>query len=221
MPRRRYKRIRYRRDNSDRIRLYIIGGIVLAALIIGIVLIVALAAGKYKDSTDDKDKDEKAKLETNAVLPVNQLIERYYEAKKSCDATALMSLIYPSMVIDEDELKLEAELVEDYQNVVCYTLPGLNEDSYVVWVEFEYKFRGIDKEAPALNRMYVVKSTETDEYQIYASPDEKMLEHMEKLSKNEDVKELSEKIEKRLNRALEADENLMSFYKQLIHNKER
>ena len=213
MPRRRYRRIRYRKDNSDRIRLYIIGGIVLAALIIGIILIVALANGKDDDST--------VKLQTNAVLPVNQLVERYYEAKKSCDATALMSLIYPSMVIDEDELKLEAELVEDYQNVVCYTLPGLDKDSYVVWVEFEYKFRGIDKEAPALNRMYVVKSTETDEYQIYASPDEKMLEHMEKLSKNEDVKELSEKIEKRLNRALEADESLMSFYKQLIHNKER
>lgn len=213
MPRRRYRNRRYRRDNSDRIRLYIIGGIVLAALIIGIILIVALANGKDDDST--------VKLQTNAILPVNQLIERYYEAKKSCDATALMSLIYPSMVIDEDELKLEAELVEDYQNVVCYTLPGLSADSYVVWVEFEYKFRGIDKEAPALNRMYVVKSTETDEYQIYASPDEKMLEHMEKLSKNEDVKELSEKIEKRLNRALEADESLMSFYKQLIHNKER
>lgn len=213
MPRRRYRNRRYRRDNSDRIRLYIIGGIVLAALIIGIILIVALANGKDDDST--------VKLQTNAVLPVNQLIERYYEAKKSCDATALMSLIYPSMLIDEDDLKVEADLVEDYRNVICYTLPGLSEDSYVVWVEFEYKFQGIDKEAPALNRMYVVKSTETDEYQIYASPDEKMLEHMEKLSKNEDVKELSEKIEKRLNRALEADESLMSFYKQLIHNKER
>lgn len=213
MQRRRYRNKRYYADISDRKRLYIIGGIVLAVLVI--ILIAVLALGRDKDSSGKQDEDKDIKLETNAVLPVNQLIERYYEAKKSCDATALMSLIYPSMIIDEDELKLEAELVEDYQNVVCYTLPGLDEASYVVWVEFEYKFHGIDKVAPALNRMYVVKSTETDEYQIYASPDEKMLEHMEKLSKNEDVKELSEKIEKRLNRALEADENLMSFYRQL------
>ena len=218
MLRRRYRNKRYRRDIFDK-KIYIIGGIILAILLI--ILLVVFIFGRDNDSAGHKNDDKKVKLETNAVLPVNQLIERYYEAKKSCDATALMSLIYPSMVIDEDELKLEAELVEDYQNVVCYTLPGLDKDSYVVWVEFEYKFRGIDKEAPALNRMYVVKSTETDEYQIYASPDEKMLEHMEKLSKNEDVKELSEKIEKRLNRALEADESLMSFYKQLIHNKER
>lgn len=221
MRRRRYRNRRYYRENSDRIRLYIIGGIVLAALIIGIILIVALAAGKDDGSAGDKDKNKDAKLQTNAILPVNQLVERYYEAKKSCDATALMALIYPSMLIDEDELKVEAEFVEDYRNVVCYTLPGLDKDSYVVWVEFEYKFHGIDKAAPALNRMYVVRSTETDEYQIYASPDEKMLEHMTKLSKREDVKELSEKIEKRLNRALEADESLMSFYKQLIHDKER
>lgn len=205
MQRRRYRNKRYYADISDRKRLYIIGGIVLAVLVI--ILIVVLALGR--------DKDSSGKLETNAVLPVNQLIERYYEAKKSCDATALMSLIYPSMIIDENELRIEAELVEDYQNVVCYTLPGLSEDSYVVWVEFEYKFHGIDKAAPALNRLYAVKSTETDEYQIYASPDEKMLEHMEELSEREDVKELSDKIEERLQKALETDESLMNFYSQL------
>ncbi len=213
MQRRRYKNKRYYADISDRKRLYIIGGIVLAVLVI--ILIAVLALGRGKDSSGKQDGDKDIKLETNAVLSVNQLIERYYEAKKSCDATALMSLIYPSMVIDENELRIEAELVEDYQNVVCYTLPGLSKDSYVVWVEFEYKFHGIDKAAPALNRLYAVKSTETDEYQIYALPDEKMLEHMGELSKREDVKELSEKIEKRLNRALEADEDLMSFYRQL------
>jgi len=216
MPRRRCRRIRYRRDNSYN-KIFIIGGIVFAILII--ILLMVFIVGRGKDSTDNKSNDKNAKLQTNAVLPVNQLVERYYKAKKSCDATALMSLIYPSMLIDEDELKVEAELVEDYLNVVCYTLPGLSKDSYVVWVEFEYKFHGIDKAAPALNRMYVVKSTETDEYQIYASPDEKMLEHMEKLSKCKDVKELSEKIEKSLQRALEKDEMLMDFYAQLTEEK--
>lgn len=211
MRRRRYKR--YNMNNSDRKRLYIIGGIVLAVLVI--ILVVVLTLGMDKDSSEKHDGDKDIKLGTNAVLQVNQLIERYYEAKKACDATALMSLIYPSMTIDESELRIEVELVEDYQDIVCYTLPGLTEDSYVVWVEFEYKFHGIDKAAPALNRLYAIKSTETEEYQIYVTPDDEMVAYMEKLSKREDVKALSEKIEGRLQKALAADESLMNFYSQL------
>ncbi|MBE5949281.1 MAG: hypothetical protein E7261_09675 [Lachnospiraceae bacterium] len=213
MKRRSYRNDRYYEGISNRKKIYIIGGAVFIVLSIALILFFTL--GRNKDSSGNGGETKDIKLQTNAVLSVNQLVERYYEAKKSCDATALMSLIYPSMLIDEDELKVEADLVEDYQNVICYTLPGVSEDSYVVWVEFEYKFHGIDKTAPALNRMYVVKSTETDEYQIYASPDEKMLEHMEKLSKREDVKKLTAKIEERLRKALEADDALMDFYRQL------
>lgn len=215
MRRRRYKR--YNTNDSDRIKLYIAGGIILAVLVI--ILVVVLALGRDKDSSEKNDGDKDIKLETNAVLQVNQLIERYYEAKKDCDATALMSLIYPSMVIDESELKTEAEFVEDYRNVICYTLPGLGKDSYVVWVEFEYKFHGIDKTAPALNRLYAVKSTETDEYQIYATPDDEMIAYVEKLSEREDVKELSDKIERRLQKALEVDEQLLDFYGRLTEKK--
>lgn len=208
-----YRNNRYYAGISDRKKIYIIGGAVLAVLIIALIIFFVLGRNKVSSGNEDETKD--IKLQTNAILPVNQLVERYYEAKKSCDETVLMSLIYPSMLIDEDELKVEADLVEDYRNVVCYTLPGLNEDSYVVWVEFEYKFHGIDKMAPALNRMYVVKSTETDEYQIYATPDERMLEYMENLSKREDVKKLTTKIEEHLRKALEADDALMDFYRQL------
>jgi len=203
----------YPTDISARKRLYIIGGIVLAVLVI--IVIAVLALGSDKNSLGSEDEDKAVKLETNAVLPVNQLIERYYEAKKACDVTALMSLIYPSMTIDEGEFRLEAELVEDYLNVVCYTLPGLSKDSYVVWVEFEYKFQGIDKAAPALNRLYAVKSTETEEYQIYAIPDDEMIAYMEKLSQREDVKNLIAKVEGRLQNALEGDDALLNFYRQL------
>lgn len=219
MQKRSYGNKRYCKDNSDRKRLYIIGGIVLAVLII--IIIAVLALGRDKTEVEKADKADAIKLETNAVLPVNQLIERYYDAKKACDATVLMSLIYPSMTIDESELRLEGELVEDYLNVVCYTLPGLNEASYVVWVEFEYKFQGIDKAAPALNRLYAVKSTETDEYQIYAMPDDEIVEYMETLSEREDVKNLTKEVEERLQKALEVDAELMNFYRQLSGEAEK
>ena len=42
-----------------------------------------------------------------------------------------------------------------------------------------------------------------------------MLEYMENLSKREDVKKLTTKIEERLRKALEADDALMDFYRQL------
>lgn len=214
MKKRRYRNKRFFADVTDRKKFWIISGMIFAGLVI--ILITAFTLGGNKNLPGQDDED--IRLETNAVLPVNQLIERYYEAKKSCDAAMLMSLIYPSRMIDESMLRLEAELVEDYQNVVCYTLPGLGDDSYVVWVEFDYKFYGIDKAAPALNRLYAVKSTETEEYQICAAPDEKMAEYMEQLSEKEDVKRLSAKVEERLQNALEADEELMAFYNKLSNS---
>ena len=59
---------------SNRKKLYIIGGIVLAVLII--IVIVILAFGKGKAPSEQGNDDSAIKLETNAVLPVNQLIDR-------------------------------------------------------------------------------------------------------------------------------------------------
>lgn len=202
----------YRKDISYN-KIFIISGIILIVAVI--FLIIFLLFGRENEPGEKENGNEQPKLATNAVLPINQMVDRYFEAKSMKDSTALMSLIYPMIEIDEKKLAIEAELVEDYLNVVCYTLPGLSDDSYAVWVEFEYKFHGIVQPAPALNRLYAVKSEETGEYQIYASPDEAVTEHMESLSAREDIIKLTADIEARLQKALETDETLMNFYRQL------
>ena len=57
----------------------------------------------------------------------------------------------------QEELENEAVWVEDYQDITCYTKPGLTEDSYVVYVTYEVKFRRVDTPAPGLMWCYVVK----------------------------------------------------------------
>lgn len=154
-------------------------------------------------------------MKVNAVAEINELIAMYYQAKKDCDAVTLMRLIYPAGQITEEGLKSEAYLVEGYENIVCYTIEGLTADSYAVLVSYEYKFYGIETMAPALNIMYVRRSSESGEYQICGLIDEETAAYLTEIAGREDVMELTDDTESRLSEALQKDTALLEFYNKL------
>ena len=76
---------------------------------------------------------------------VNELISTYFQAKVDQDA----QLLYKVFGKEEDDrieerkqqLKDEAVYIEDYQDITCYTKAGMTDDSYVVYVTYDVKFR--------------------------------------------------------------------------------
>lgn len=70
---------------------------------------------------------------------INELVKKYMSAKVACDYETLRTLVNDSSVIDEDDLRAKSEYVEDYRNIVCYTLNGLTEDSFIVYVYEDLK----------------------------------------------------------------------------------
>lgn len=171
-------------------------------------------ASDVTESTDVMPETPK-NMEVNAVAEINELIDMYYQAKKDCDAVTLMRLIYPAGQITEESLKSEAYLVEGYENIVCYTIEGPAADSYAVLVSYEYKFYGIETMAPALNIMYVRRSSESGEYQICGLMDEETAAYLTEIAGREDVMELTDATESRLSEALQKDTALLEFYNNL------
>ena len=157
-------------------------------------------------------------LQKDAVPQVNQLISDYFQAKVDQDAVRLYALFGKTeddrLPERQEELENEAVWVEDYQNITCYTKPGLTQDSYVVYVTYEVKFRRVDTPAPGLMWCYVVKR-EDGKYIIRENVVGEEADYVAAQNQTEDVLLLSKQVNERLRQAIESDSLLAGRYNEL------
>ena len=158
-------------------------------------------------------------LKKDEVLPVNKIISQYFQAKIDQDAAALFKLFGkseddPSLEQRREELKAESVYIEDYQGITCYTKPGLTEDSYVVYVTYDVKFRRVDTLAPGLMWCYVAKADDGN-YIIRENVVGDEADYVAKQNQTEDVRLLSAQTNDRLRQAIESDTLLAGIYSDL------
>lgn len=157
-------------------------------------------------------------LQKDAVPQVNQLISDYFQAKVDQDAVRLYALFGKTeddrLPERQEELENEAVWVEDYQNITCYTKPGLTQDSYVVYVTYEVKFRRVDTPAPGLMWCYVVKQDDGT-YIIRENVVGDEADYVAAQNQTEDVLLLSKQVNERLRQAIESDSLLAGRYSEL------
>lgn len=157
-------------------------------------------------------------LAKDEVPEVNLLLSQYFQAKVDQDPEALYRVFGKSdagdMEARKQELSYEAKYIEDYRDITCYTKQGLNEDSYVVYVTYEIKFRRVDTPAPGLMWCYVVKNADGS-YIIRENVVGEEADYVAKANQTEDVRLLSSQVNERLREALETDTLLAGAYKEL------
>ncbi len=157
-------------------------------------------------------------LQKDVDPQVNELISNYFQAKVDQDAQALYKVFGKEEDdrIDErkQQLKDEAVYIEDYQDITCYTKAGLTDDSYVVYVTYDVKFRRVDTLAPGLMWCYVVKNDNGD-YIIRENVVGDEADYVAQQNQTEDVRLLSTQVNERLKQAIESDSLLAGIYKDL------
>ena len=184
--------------------------------------------GDTESSTDDAsiepdnneyNQDFSAyELQKDANPQVNELISTYFQAKVDQDA----QMLYKVFGKEEDDrieerkqqLKDEAVYIEDYQDITCYTKAGMTDDSYVVYVTYDVKFRRVDTLAPGLMWCYVVKNDNGD-YIIRENVVGDEADYVANQNQTEDVRLLSTQVNERLKQAIESDSLLAGIYKDL------
>ena len=114
----------------------------------------------------------------------------------------------------KQQLKDEAVYIEDYQDITCYTKAGMTDDSYVVYVTYDVKFRRVDTLAPGLMWCYVVKNDNGD-YIIRENVVGDEADYVANQNQTEDVRLLSTQVNERLKQAVESDSLLAGIYKDL------
>ena len=183
-----------------------------------------LPEGGASDSSVEPDNNQyitdfsQYELQKDAVPQVNQLISDYFQAKVDQDAARLYTLFGKAeddrLSERQEELENEAVWVEDYQDITCYTKPGLTEDSYVVYVTYEVKFRRVDTPAPGLMWCYVVKQDDGT-YIIRENVVGDEADYVAAQNQTEDVLLLSKQVNERLRQAIESDSLLAGRYSEL------
>ena len=161
--------------------------------------------GSVEPDNNEYHQDFSAyELQKDAYPQVNELISTYFQAKVDQD----VQLLYKVFGKEEDDrleerkqqLKDEAVYIEDYQDITCYTKAGMTDDSYVVYVTYDVKFRRVDTLAPGLMWCYVVKNDNGD-YIIRENVVGDEADYVANQNQTEDVRLLSTQVNERLKQA--------------------
>ena len=154
-------------------------------------------------------------LEENAYPEINALIEQYYQAAAEGDIDTINSIKDYSEQTELLQIQEKSNYLEGYEDINCYTKPGPEENSYVVYASYYAKFRDIDRTVCGLNT-FVVCRNENGEYYIHdCTNDETMREYRINVTKQDDVVELFNRVQVEYNEAVTEDEELAAFLTQL------
>lgn len=129
-----------------------------AALFVVLILIMVKCSSRENDKGNLSTEGTSGALEeykTDAVPEVNELMRSYYNAYAEGDFAALSTLAAPLPDNEQSFIAMFSSYVDAYENLKCYTKPGLDDTSYLVSVYSEVRFTGIDTLAPGLEFFYV------------------------------------------------------------------
>lgn len=151
-------------------------------------------------------------LTQDAVPEMNQLMEQYFMSISDCDMATFLHLFTSQDTSEEEfyrqEFEQQKQYIEGYQNISCYTTPGMNDGEMAAYVYYEIRYTGVETPAPSLVRIYAVQG-EDGQYRIYDEEISPELEHyLTQLAANEDVRLLGRQVDQKMKEAMEADQAL-------------
>lgn len=182
----------------------------IGALFLSFLILTLIPTGG--ESTNQIEDAPLAKCEEEDIIT---LISSYFQAKRDVDMELMEPLVSDINQIDQEKLITQAEYVEDYQNITCYTLENEDNGALRVYIRFDMKLKNINTLAPSLSGVYVTVGSD-GKYVIYLSAlDENEEEFILSADKNSHVADLQNEVTKQLQDALNADEAFRQLYQKM------
>lgn len=184
-----------------------------------IATVVAMALGFvaliFLDNDGPTNNAEDASLNLNQNKDINQLIEKYFNAKKTVNIEAMSELVSDANRIPKDRYTILASYVENYKDFDCYYIRNEETDSYRVYVKYNMKLKNIESCVPCLTKYYV-KVTSEGKYVIYFSAlDDAEVEFINAADKNDEIQKLKEDVNKSMTSILEKDATFKQYYQKM------
>ena len=223
--------LQWRDLDHKKVYLAIAGLVALLALII--VLIVCLVAGGKKENQDNEGKSDKIvaeevqpetseenPLEVDAYAGINEVVLKYFQGLSTGDLALVEEAV--DVLTEEEMLTIEKkkDYIESYDNVVCYTQKGLEENSYVVFASYEMKIYNIETPAPGIMALYVCTGDDGNLYIFNGEASEELENYVLALAAEEDVAAVIADVDARYQQLLAEDEDLGKFAQTMLESQE-
>ncbi|MCM1134704.1 MAG: SH3 domain-containing protein [Clostridium sp.] len=170
---------------------------------------MAVAAGDAENSLDGEIPD--VALEENAHPEINDMVRTYYNAQAEGDintVTALNAYLNEIEIIRVQEL---SKYIDSYPELNVYTKPGPEENTYVAYVYSEVLFTDADVALPGLQTYYVEINGEDGNFINGGTYDDKIYDYIKKVTLQDDVVDLNNRVAVEYNEMLAEDEDLNEF----------
>lgn len=197
---------------------YLILILVCLAVIAVIMVVLKMASNSTsaapESTTESTVQETTVAWEENANTAVSDLINQYYTARVASDMTTLQNVLDPSVILDDSRVQAEAQVIEAYQNINCYTTDGMNPGEYVVYISFNMKFKDIPTAAPGLVPAYVRPDANGALKLIVwdtAKNDAEMSAFMGKVANCDVIRHLAEEVNSAYQTAYSSDAQLAAF----------
>lgn len=162
----------------------------------------------YDFSAGGLKKDEFPEIQT--------LAEKYLEAIRVGDVDTLNKIMQSDSKVTEANVNKTSDYIEAYEDVTCYTMKGLEENTYVVYVVYNAKLIGIETPAPSMIRLYVCRDSADSDFYIYNGVlTGELKTYIDMADAGEDVSILRSQVNQALQDACEKDEQLAEVYNML------
>lgn len=199
--------------------------IIAGTVVVLVVLLLAVALGKGKDTKENSKEDTKTAeeaataepaeepndLEENAHEEVNNLVNQYYSYMAAGDTESLKGIVDVLTEEEEQAILQSKDYIEEYQNISCYTKRGMEEGAYIAYVTYDMKILNVDTPAPGLSYLYLEPREDGSLYIQNGEESAELVAYIEELSQAQDVQDLLTSVETRYQEAIGADEALANF----------
>lgn len=175
-------------------------GIVFFIVVVAIIFLtndktptVRASAEVQEVSVIDYKREDANPLQRNQRAEIEQVVKKYYQKAAK-----------------------ESSYAEEYGNIAVYTKEGPYENSYLAFVSYEMKIKGIYTAVPGLGTLYIEKDQEKDKYRVADGiKDKKVKGFVKAAAGHADVQALMSEVQARYESALQSDSTLQEAMSEL------
>lgn len=204
-----------------KVALPIAAFIVVVAILVHVIQkknqITEEAFATVESSSESVEYAYEAPLEANTNDKLTETVHLFYQALAEGNMEEVTHVIGELDDVEYITYQKKSEMIESYDNITCYTKPGLETDQYFLYVYYEAKLQGAQTAAPGLNTWYAYVD-EAGEYRLQS--DKNMSENvnaaLKLVTNQDDVVDLFNKVDVKYNEAITSDEELNTLLANML-----